>query len=365
MTAIPVAAPGRWFEANRELVEDTISRVMESGQYILGPAVETFERRFAEFCGSSHAVAVASGTDALTLALLGLGVTEGEVITGAHTATATLAAIERTGATPVLADIDPISRCLCPASVERLHGKQTRAIVAVHIYGHPADMPRLAELAGRWGVPLVEDCSQAHGASIGGRHVGGHGIAGAFSFYPTKNIGAMGDAGAIVTNDDDLAADLRALRQYGWNAQRESETSGLNSRMDEIQAAILLLKLPQFPRQLRRRRAIANRYLSAIEDSPEVDFPGTLPGHAHAFHLFVVESDTRDELAASLGSCGVATARHYPSPVHRQPAYRNLARDGLAETERLYRRMLTIPLYPELKDEEIDIVCDALRRPAR
>ena len=360
---IPVAAPVRWFEQHRQEVASALAGVVSGGQYILGPRVAEFERLFAEFCACPHAVAVASGTDAITLSLRVLEVAGKEVITSAHTATATVAAIECAGATPVLADIDPVTHCLSPASVASLLSPRTRAIVPVHIFGHPADLDGLRAVIGPRDIALVEDCAQAHGARIGDRPVGGIGLAGAFSFYPTKNIGALGDAGAVVTHDECVARQLRQLRQYGWDETRCSQLHGQNSRMDEVQAAILALRLADFPAAFRRRQQIAQRYNEALANHPHVLAPQTAPGATHAFHLYVVRTSRPDALAAQLLAAGIETARHYATPIHRQPAYRDILRaESLRNVERLYETMLSVPIDPELTDQEVDRICEALSR---
>jgi dTDP-4-amino-4,6-dideoxygalactose transaminase len=360
---IPIAAPVRWFEQHQQAVAAAVAGVVSGGQYILGPRVEAFERAFAAFCACPHAVAVASGTDAITLALRVLDVAGKEVITSAHTAMATVAAIECAGATPVLADIDPASHCLCPESVASVLSPRTRAIVAVHIFGHPADLHGLRAVTGSGDIGLVEDCAQAHGASIDGSPVGSFGLAGAFSFYPTKNIGALGDAGAVVTRDEHVARQLRQLRQYGWDETRRSLLHGQNSRMDEVQAAILALRLADFPAAFARRQQIAQRYNEALANHPHVLAPETAPGATHAFHLYVVRTSRPDALAAQLLAEGIQTARHYTTPIHRQPAYRDILRaKSLRNVERLYETMLSIPVYPELTDQEVDRICEALSR---
>lgn len=358
---IPIAAPDRWFAAHQADIHRVFSEVCRAGQYILGPEVAEFENGFAGFCRARHAIAVASGTDALSLALQALDVAGGEVITSAHTAVATIAAIQMAGATPVLADIDPVSHCLAPDSVATLVGERTSAIVAVHIFGHPADMHRLGRLVAGTGVALVEDCAQAHGARLDGQPVGTLGDAGAFSFYPTKTLGAMGDAGAVVTDSDELAEKLCGLRQYGWDGQRLSQYDGRNSRMDALQAAILSFRLSGFDRHFQRRQTIAQRYDAALERQPLIDAPVALPGVTHGYHQYVVQCAERDALRAALSDAGIQCALHYPSPVHAHPAYRNLRRaESLARVETLYERMLSIPIYPELHDAEVDVICRAL-----
>lgn len=363
---IPVADPSRWFRRHAAEVAAAQARVLESGQFILGPEVARFEQEFAAFCAAEHAVAVASGTDALTLALYALGAAGGEVVTSAHTAVATLAAIERAGARPVLADIDASGHCLAPASVQKRLGPDTRAILAVHMHGHPANMAALGELAAVRGVPVVEDASQAHGARIGGAPVGSIGIAGAFSFYPTKTIGGMGDAGAVVTSDPQLARDLRRLRQYGWDDVRISQRSGFNSRMDEVQAALLRLRLRYFDEDFARRQALAARYLQALAGASSITAPAVAPGVTHGFHHFVVQSPEREELARFLASRGIGSARYYEQPVYEHPAYAGLRAAGdFGNTQQLYATMLALPVFPELADDEADRIVQALAESAR
>jgi len=359
---IPVANPRAQFLAHEGPIRDAVDRVLLSGWYILGQEVAVFEDEFAAFCGASHCIAVGSGTDALVIALRASGVGPGdEVITVSHTAVATVAAIELTGAVPVFADIDPMSRCLDPQRIQPLVTSRTRAIVPVHVYGQPADMPAVLAIAREHGLVVIEDCAQAHGAEINGQRVGTFGDAAAFSFYPTKNLGAIGDGGAVVTNSGKMAARCRSLREYGWQERYVSSIPGGNSRLDEIQAAILRVKLPCLATDNARRREIAAAYRSVLGESiiPPAEIEGTL----HAMHLFVVECEERDDLAGYLASHGIATARHYPVAVHLQPAYLGRIRGGeeLPATESLYRRILSLPLYPELTDASVEKVCAALR----
>lgn len=358
---IPIAAPARWFAEHGQELESLISDVCREGVYILGPRVDAFERQFADFCQTRHAVAVASGTDALALSLRALGASGGEVITSAHTAIATISAIEMAGATPVLADIHPVSLCIDVKSVATLLTENTRAIVPVHIFGHPADVVGLKQLVQGTAIAIVEDCAQAHGARLEGRPVGGLADAGAFSFYPTKTIGAMGDAGAIVTNSDELARKLRSLRQYGWDRNRLSECSGQNSRMDALQAAILSFRLTGFEERFERRQAIVQRYLNALLGQRKIVPPGIVANVTHGYHQFVVQCENRNALVAAMEACGAQSARHYSSPVHAHPAYRGLRRaESLANVDKLYERMLSIPIYSELTDEEVDVICHFL-----
>jgi dTDP-4-amino-4,6-dideoxygalactose transaminase len=359
---ILVADPGADARSERELLLDAMDRVLCSGHYILGPEVQSFEQEWAEYLGVSHCVGVASGTDALAVALKATGVQVGEeVITVSHTAVATVVAIEAIGAIPVLVDIDPRSRCMDPALLEAAITSRTRAIVPVHMYGQPAAMKEILCVARQFRCWVVEDCAQAHGAAIGELKVGTFGDAAAFSFYPTKNLGAIGDAGAVVCQDATINTRLRALRQYGWHERYVSDHVGTNSRLDELQAAILRVKLKHLDHQNGRRRTIAERYRNALASSGVVA-PSVIHDTTHAMHLFVVESTARDRLAEFLSKAGIATAIHYPLPVHEQPAYAGRLRgaDRLPVTEALYRRLLTIPCHPGLTDDQIDTICERL-----
>lgn len=359
---IPLASPQAGFEAQEPEIRAAIDRVLASGTYILGREVEAFEEAFAAYLGAAHAVGVGNGTDALALALRAVGVGPAdEVITVSHSAVATAAAIEQIGAVPVFCDIDPVTRCLDPGRVEALIGPRTRAVVPVHIYGHPVSMPELLEVARRHGLRVVEDGAQAHGAELHGRRIGTFGDAAAFSFYPTKNLGALGDGGAVVSSDPAVADRARELRQYGWRERYVSDYPGVNSRLDELQAAILRVKLGTLDASNARRRAIAAAYTAACDGTlvlpPEAPDDGL-----HAMHLYVVESELRDELAATLAAAGIGTGLHYPAPIHLQPAYRGRIRGAgdLACTERLYRRMLSLPMFPELDGRSVERVCTAL-----
>lgn len=361
---LPVADPRAQFLAHEEAIRSAVNRVLESGRYILGNEVAAFEEEFAAYLGAGYCVGVASGTDAVALALRSVGVSEGdEVITVSHTAVATVAAIEQIGAKPVFADIDPVSRCIDPAVVPPLVTEKTRALVVVHIYGQPAPMGEIMPLASRLGLKVVEDCAQAHGAAIGDRKVGTFGDAAAFSFYPSKNLGALGDGGSVVTGNRDVAEVCRGLRQYGWHERFVSSVRGYNSRLDELQAAILRVKLPFLERNNARRREIASRYASAAEGKG-IRVPTDIPGSLHAMHLFVVESPERDILQDFLLKGGIGTARHYPLAVHQQPAYQGRVRGSgmLRITESLYRNLLSLPMFPELTDEQVATVCAAIKK---
>jgi dTDP-4-amino-4,6-dideoxygalactose transaminase len=359
---IAVANPQAQFLAHEAEIRGALDRVLARGWYVLGNEVRCFEEEFACFLGCSHAVGVASGTDAVALALLASGVRPGdEVITVSHSAVATAAAIEQIGAVPVFADIDPVTRCIDPELIPRLVSPRTTALLPVHVYGQPAPMPGIMELAARHGLKVIEDCAQAHGAEIEGKLVGSFGDAAAFSFYPTKNLGAIGDGGAVATSNPEIARDLRARREYGWVERYISAFPGLNSRLDELQAAILRVKLPFLAHDNARRREIAGRYDEALQGT-QVQAPPRTQGTLHAMHLYVVECAEPERLQQHLTARGIGSARHYPAPIHLQPAYQGRIRGGesLPQTEALYRRIVSLPMYPELTDGEVEMVAAAL-----
>jgi dTDP-4-amino-4,6-dideoxygalactose transaminase len=345
----------------RPELDAAIARVLDSGSYILSEEVGRFETAFALTCQARHAIGVASGTDAITIALQALGVGAGdEVVTAPNTCIPTIVGIERTGARAVLADVDPVTYTLHPAEVERRRTRKTKAVVPVHLYGQPADLDGLAALE----VPIVEDCAQAHGATFAGRPVGSIGSAGAFSFYPTKNLGALGDAGAVVTSSAEVASNASLLRNYGERARFEHVLRGLNSRLDAVQAAILVAKLSTLAAAVDRRRSLAARYDQALAGSPVVP-PATAEGRVHAYHLYVVLAPDRDAFRAALAEAGVETAVHYPTPVHRQPAYRDLdAPGGFPVAETLCEQVVSLPLSETHTDEEIAFAADAAGRAA-
>ncbi len=344
---IPQNDPRASYLAHQQEIDQAIARVLASGRYILGPEIDAFEREFAEYLGAAHAIGVANGTDALTIALRACGIGDGDrVATVSHTAAATVAAIELAGATPVLVDIDPSTFTIDCDALESLHA---RAIVPVHLYGRPADMPRIMEIARRRRILVIEDCAQSHGASIHGHKTGTWGDAAAFSFYPTKNLGAIGDGGAVVTSSPEIAARARSLREYGWKDRYISEVPGMNSRLDELQAAVLRVKLRYLDQSNARRREIAAIY------SQEPPAPG------HVYHQFVIRSAERDRLRACLAHHSIGSAIHYPAPVHLQPAYSGRIEHGpLPHSESAAREVLSLPMYPELSDEAVRRVCAAL-----
>ena len=353
----------------RAELDAAIARVNDRGRYILGPEVEAFEREFATYCGAASCVAVGNGTDALELALRALGVGEAdEVVTIANAGGYATTAIRATGATPIYADVDADLLGLDPALLEHAITPRTRAIVVTHLYGRLAHIQAIARLANEREITLVEDCAQAHGASLDGKKAGTFGAIGCYSFYPTKNLGALGDAGALVTSDPALATRLTELRTYGWRGKYRIATSGgMNSRMDELQAAVLRIKLPHLDAWNTRRREIALRYAAAIED-PLIELPPTLPGSDDVVHLYVVRTEQRDALRAHLRASGIATDIHYPVPDHRQPGWPHSPPPRLPHTERACGEVLTLPCYPELEEAEIAAVaaaCNAWRPATR
>jgi dTDP-4-amino-4,6-dideoxygalactose transaminase len=366
---IPQSSPGSAYDMHREEIDEAVSRVLESGRYILGQEVADFEAEFAAYLGIAGAVGVASGTDALELALRALGIGPGDaVFTASHTAVATVAAIERAGASPVLLDVNEETFTLDPGRLEdalrhpiKLGGARPRAVVVVHLYGHPADMPALLGVARRAGLLLVEDCAQAHGARLGGRSIGTFGDAASFSFYPTKNLGALGDGGLVASDDPDVTQRVRELRQYGWRERYVSATPGFNSRLDELQATILRVKLRHLDAGNERRRAIATSYDRLLRGTG-LRTPSVGAGAEHVFHQYVIRAEHRNELMAQLRDQGIGTAIHYPVPVHRQPAYagRLSVPSDLRVTERLVDEIVSLPMFPGLTDADVERIAEAI-----
>jgi dTDP-4-amino-4,6-dideoxygalactose transaminase len=367
---VPLAVPFVDFKAHvaalRAELDEAVARVLESGWFILGPEGEAFERELAAALGAREAVAVANGTDALALALRALGVGPGdEVVTTSISAAFTGLAVRMAGARPVFADVDPRTLTLDPESVAGALTPRTRAIVPVHLYGHPADMDPILTLARERGLAVLEDACQAHGALYRGRPVGtlaGEGGVGALSFYPTKNLGGLGDGGAVLVNDPGLAARLRQLRNGGQSDRYRHEVAGVNSRLDELQAALLRVGLRHLPAWTERRRALAAFYAREL-DGAGVEVLREQPYARAVFHLFVVRHSRRDALVAALAERGVGTLIHYPIPLHLQPAFASLGgRPGdrpVAETASA--EILSLPLYPELTDEQAGRVVEAVR----
>lgn len=361
---IPFMDLRRHITALRSEIDTSIARVLDRGWFILGEEVALFEAEFAAYCGVRYAVGVASGTDALHLALRAVGVSAGdEVITVANAGVPGVAAIELAGGRPIFVDVDPASCNMHPGLIEEAITSRTRAIMPVHLYGRPADMDPILEIAGRHALAVIEDAAQAHGARYKGRRVGGIAHVGCFSFYPTKNLGAFGDGGAVVTNDPAVAERVRLLRQYGWKPRYYSQVRGVNSRLDELQAAVLQVKLRHLDAWNARRRQLAAEYGRNLDGSGVI-MPTEAPDVFHVYHLYVVRTSHRDALREHLYQLGIETAIHYPLPAHLQPAYRDLggANGQLPVTERLAGEVLSLPLYPELTEDEVAAVCDAICR---
>lgn len=361
METIPAFDLTRQYQTLRHELDEVFSRVMAGGSYILGEEVKAFEKEFAEYCGTSYAIGVASGTDALILSLLACGVGSGdEVIAPSHTAVATIAAIELVGARPVLVDIDLARYTLAPELVAHAVTERTRAIIPVHLYGCPADMNPILEIAAKKKITVIEDALQAHGASIRGTRVGSLSEIAAFSFYPTKNLGAFGDGGAVVTNDPALAEKVQLLRQYGWKQRYISQIKGMNSRLDELQAGFLRVKLRHLEEWNQRRRHLASLYIDLLSGS-DVTLPPQPTDVEPVFHQFVIRHPKRDALRETLWAQGIHTSIHYPHPVHLQPGYVNLGlgRGSLPNSEKAADEVLSLPMYPELTEDEVRRVADA------
>uniref|UniRef100_UPI0038B56E91 DegT/DnrJ/EryC1/StrS family aminotransferase n=1 Tax=Siccirubricoccus phaeus TaxID=2595053 RepID=UPI0038B56E91 len=366
---IPQANPGAGYQAQKAEIDAAIARALGSGWYILGKEGEAFEREFAAWLGTTRAVGCANGTDALALILRGMGIGEGSTVaTVSHTAVATVAAIEMAGATPLLLDIDPDTYTMDPDELAAVLEDPppglppVRAAIAVHLYGQACDLGPMLEACSRAGVALIEDCAQAHGATLHGRKLGTLGAAAAFSLYPTKNLGALGDGGVLATEDFELADRIAAIRQYGWKERYISAMVGVNSRLDEVQAAILRVKLTALDAGNAKRREIAARYDAALAGGP-VAPPERRAGAEHVFHQYVLRSPERAALMAALKAQGIGTGIHYPAPVHLQPAYEGrvaLGPAGCAETARAAQEVFSLPMYPELTEEQIERVCAAL-----
>jgi len=365
---VPQSDPKAGYLAHQREIDEAVRQVLESGWYILGQHVVAFEREFADYLSAAHCVGVANGTDALTLALRACGVGVGDaVITVSHTAVATAAAIELAGAMPLLVEIDPATFTISPQAIEdaikNYQGDaKLKAIIAVHLYGHPAEMAAIADLARRFDLRVIEDCAQAHGAMIERKRVGTFGDIAAFSFYPTKNLGALGDGGAVVTNDDALAERVRLLREYGWRERYVSDIAGTNSRLDELQAAILRVKLKHLDEENERRWRIAQGYDEQLA-AASLRLPKRRDDVSHVYHQYVVRTGERDALKARLKEQGIGTLIHYPVPVHLQPAYRNrvlIGSGGLPETERAAREVLSLPMFPQLTREQVNQVSAAI-----
>lgn len=360
---VPQANPRAQYEAHREEINAAVQRVFDSGWYIQGGEVKAFESEFAALCGVKFAVGVGSGTEALWLALKALDVGPGdEVITVALTAVATVAAIVEIGARPVMVDVCADDLTIDPQQIESAITPRTKAIIPVHLYGQSARLKEIRAIAEKHKIALLEDCAQAHGAICNGQPIGNWGTLGAFSFYPTKNLGAIGDGGAIVTNDSKLEERLRLLREYGWRERYVSAIHGWNSRLDELQAAILRVKLHHLVEDNRKRERIVERYTQSLRGTRFVPM-ASFADRSSVHHLFVVRHPDRERARAILADKGIGTAVHYPVPVHLQEAYLEFG-DGdesLPVTERACKEIISLPLYPEMSEADVQRVCVALK----
>jgi aminotransferase EvaB len=351
---LAIANPHADFLAQADAIRAAINRVLDSGLYILGPEVTAFESEFAGYLGVNHALGVANGTEAIELALRAVGVGPGDrVATVAHTVTATVTAIVEIGAIPVFIDIDPVTMVMCASALEAcLATTKIEAVLPVHLYGQPADLATISRLAKSHGAALVEDCAQSTGASIGGRKTGAWGDAAAFSFYPTKNLGAIGDGGAVTTSDDAIAQRLRDLRQYGWRERYIAQSPGRNSRLDEIQAAILRVRLPHLDAQNEIRRAHAARYQAGLADTGLKLPPYSNNEHA-VFHQYTVRTPHRESLRGALSRVGIGSGLLYATPVHRQPAF-SAPLIELPQTDHAAAQLLNLPIHSALNSADID-----------
>ena len=362
---VPFLDLKRQYAPIRASIDAAIKRVLDDTDFILGTSVSDFEQAFANYCDARYCVALNSGTSALHLALLAVGVGPGdEVITSPSTFVATVAAIDYIGARAVLVDIDPVSYTLDPAALEQAMTPRTKAIVPVHLYGQAADLEPILAIARHHGVAVVEDAAQAHGATYRGRRVGAIGNIGCFSFYPGKNLGAAGEGGAIVTNDEELARVVRMYRDWGQAEKYHHVLKGFNYRMDGIQGAVLGVKLGYLEEWTRERRAHAHHYCQELADCVAAQCPVEMPWGEHVYHVFAVQVAERDAVRARMGADRVQTGIHYPIPVHLQPAYADLGyqRGDFPHAEALAARTLSLPMFAELGVDELEQVAVSLKR---
>lgn len=359
---IPCANPAAQFHSYQNEIETAVLKVLRSNRFVLGNEVDALEQEFASFIGVTTAIGVANGTDALEIAIRALDIGFGdEVITVSHTAVATVAAIEAAGATPVLVDVDPIFYTLDPLKLKYALTPKTKAVIAVHLYGQSADLGAIGKFCSENKLFLIEDVSQAHGAKWNGKQLGSIGDIGCFSCYPTKNLGAIGDAGLITTKEAGLGNRIRMLREYGWKQRYISDIAGRNSRLDELQATILRVKLRYLEADNAKRNKIAELYGEQLLGS-ELILPAIRKDSEHVFHLFVVRSKRRDELMKYLNANAIQAGVHYPLPIHLQPAYKSRIRvdESMTVTEMLSGEVLSLPIYPELMLADVKRVIDVM-----
>src|SRR3989344_1345327 len=350
------------YKTHKREINASISRVLESGWYILGKEVEEFERNFAKYIGTKFCVGVANGLEALQISLLAAGIKSGdEVITVSNSAVATTLAITIIGAVPVFVDVDDYY-LIDVSKIEAKITSKTKAIIPVHLFGQMADMKKIKKIADKYKLKIIEDASQAHGATQNGKKAGSIGDLGCFSFYPTKNLGAFGDGGAITTNSKKYYELCKMLRNYGQENRYIHKVKGINSRLDKIQAAILNVKLKHLDEFIKTRNKIAKIYIKNLKDIDEINLPKTLNSNYHSYHLFVIEVQRREELISYLTKRGIQTLIHYPLPIHKQNCYKEFNKIKLPKTESFAKKILSLPLCPSLEDKEIIEVCNLIRK---
>ena len=363
MMKIDLAVLDRQFKLHQTEYEEAAIRVLRSGWYILGPELDSFEKEYADYIGARHCIGVASGLDALTLAVRALGIGTGdEVIVPANTYIATVLAVTANGAIPVFVEPDGYYN-LDAEKIEKSITSKTKAIMVVHLYGQSADMANIVKIAEKHSLPIIEDCAQSHGAHVGSKMTGHCGTIGCFSFYPTKNLGAFGDAGAVVTDREDIAETIKKLRNYGSKVKYHNEFAGVNSRLDEIQAALLRVKLRHLPELIEERRNIAKKYLEGIKN-PKLILPETRPGAEHVYHQFVVRTKDRDGLQKYLEDNEIYTVIHYPIPPHLAECYKEFGhkKGDFPIAEKYAEEVLSLPMFNGMKEEEISYVIDVLNK---
>ncbi|MEJ2708118.1 MAG: DegT/DnrJ/EryC1/StrS family aminotransferase [Anaerolineales bacterium] len=364
LTEIPAEDLKRQYQQIHAEIDAAIKQVLPTGKYTLGPVLEAFEREFAEYCGVKHCIGISNGTEALHLALAAMGVGPGdEVITQANTYVATAFAINYVGAKPVFVDIEPAYANMDASKLEEKITPRTKAIIPVHIYGHPVDMDPIMKLAGRYGLKVLEDASHAHGARYKGKTTGALGHAAAFSFYPSKVLGAYGDAGCIVTDDDDLNHKLRILRYMGQEEKHTHLVIGFQQRLDPLQAAVLSVRLKHLDGWIERRREIAGRYNQLLADLP-LELPNQADWAEHVYYMYTIRTAQRDALSEYLQGCGIGTQKIYATPVPMQPCYRYLEYQeaDIPISSKYARQLLCLPMFPELRDDEIERVSQAIHQ---
>ena len=359
---VPFGDLSRQYKKYKKEFDTIISGVFAKGNFILGENVTRFENNFSNYIGAKHAVGVGSATEALFLALKAIGIKNGdEVITVANTAVPTVSAIDFAGAKPVFAEIEEDSYNINPNCIEKKISLKTKAIIPVHLYGNPCSMNKIMQIAQKYDLKVIEDCAQAHGAEYKGKKVGTFGDFGVFSFYPSKNLGANGDAGIVVSNNNELAEKVRLLRNYGFEDRYKSIIRGFNSRLDEIQAALLDFKLTKLDDWNQRRKEISDMYNVGLKGLPVI-LPSAAPENKHVFHLFVVRVKQREKFMKFLSDEGISTVIHYPIPIHLQPAYKylNHKKGFLPVTEKVSEEIVSLPIYPDLEDSEVEYVIESI-----